>query len=347
MVSIQDEIMGVALRKLVDSEKVSLKDFNNKKIAIDGNNTLYQFLSIIRQRDGTPLKDSEGRVTSHLAGLLYRTANMVEMGIKPVYVFDGEPHPLKKQTLLKRREIKEEAKTEWEEALKIGDIERARMKAQQTSRLTSEMIQQSKDLLDALGIPFIQAPGEGESQASKMVIDGEVDMVASQDFDCLLFGAPLLLRNLAITGKRKLPRKKVWVEIKPERIFLSKMLQSNGISREQLVDIAILIGTDFNKGIKGIGPKTALKLIKDNGKIERLVEKEKIPEPSNYEEIREIFLHPKIIDEYEIKWKKADEKATKMLLCDEHQFSEKRVEKALEKFSSFAKSFGQQSLFEF
>ena len=229
--------MGVNLSKIVISEISSLSEYKGKKIAIDAPNTLYQFLSIIRQRDGTPLKDSQGRVTSHLSGLLYRTANLVEHRIKPVYVFDGHPHHLKTKTLKKRRDIKERAMVEWQEALETGDLEEARKKAQQTSRLSSEYIQEAKELLTALGIPYIESKGEGEAQASQMTAHGLVDLTASQDFDSLLFGSPFLLRNLTLTGKRKVPGKKKWIDIQPEKIVLSDVLKTHKITQEQLVEM--------------------------------------------------------------------------------------------------------------
>ncbi len=339
--------MGVDLKPLIVAKQISLHDLKGKVVAIDAYNAMHQFLSIIRQRDGTPLKDSKGRITSHLSGLLYRTANLVEEGIKPVYVFDGKPHPLKLKTLEERKAVREEAKEEWIKALEAGDLEEAFKKAVRTSSIDKEKVEEAKKLLDALGIPYVDAKSEGEAQAAYMNARGDVDMVASQDYDALLFGSPLLVRNLAITGKRKLPDKQIYVEVMPEEIELQKVLEKNGITREQLVDIAILIGTDFNEGIKGIGPKKALQLIKEYKSIERLIEFKKIPEIENYEEIRKIFLEPEVNENYELEWREVDENRVIDLLCNEHQFSEDRVKNALEKYKKFAKSFKQKSLFDF
>ncbi|MBW3583616.1 MAG: flap structure-specific endonuclease, partial [Euryarchaeota archaeon] len=212
--------MGVDLGQLVPHKETELKELAGKTIAIDAYNTLYQFVSIIRQPDGTPLKDSRGRITSHLAGLLYRTANLVEARIRPVFVFDGPPHPLKRETLVERGARKEKAEKEYKEALAEGDIERARTKATQTSRLTPEMVDQAKALVSALGLTYVDAPGEGEAQAVRLVELGRADVVGSQDYDALLFGAPRLVRNLTVTGRRKLPRKQVWVDVIPEAIRL-------------------------------------------------------------------------------------------------------------------------------
>ncbi len=338
--------MGVDLKPLVKSREISLADLKGKVVAIDAYNAMHQFLSIIRQRDGTPLKDSQGRITSHLSGLLYRTANLVEEGIKPVYVFDGKPHPLKLRTLEERKAIREEAMEEWLIALEAGDIEEAMKKAKRTSSVTKERVEEAKKLLDALGIPYVDAKSEGEAQAAYMNRKGDVDAVASQDFDSLLFGCVRLVRNLAVTGKRKLPDKQIYIEVPPEEILLERLLQENGITREQLVDIAILIGTDFNEGVKGIGPKKALHLIKEYKSLENLIRKGKIV-IENYEEIRKIFLEPEINENYKIEWKEVDEEKVIDLLCNEHQFSEERVRNALSKYKKFAKTFKQKSLFDF
>lgn len=338
--------MGVNLKPLTSPETISLDGLKGKAIAIDAYNALHQFLSIIRQRDGTLLKDASGEVTSHLAGLLYRTSNLVEKGIKPIYVFDGKPHPLKMDTLNGRKAIKEKAMEEWERAKERGDMEEARKKAQQTSVLSKEMVEEAKKLLDGLGIPYVQAPGEGEAQASFMCMKGDADAVSSQDFDCLLFGAPVLVRNVAITGKRKMPGKQKWVNISPERIILEDVFSTHGITREQLVDIAILVGTDFNKGVKGIGPKTALKLIKKYGSIEGAAEAEGIA-LENVDEVRDIFLHPSVAEDYSIEWEDVDEEEVINFLCGEHQFGEERVRHAVEKFKAFSKLLGQKNLFDF
>ena len=343
--------MGVDLGNLFIKEPCAFEDFKDRVVALDGYNILHQFLSSIRQRDGTPLKDSQGRITSHLSGLLYRTGNMVAAKIRPVYVFDGVPHPFKARTIQQRRERKEQAEKEWKEALEKGDLEKAKTKAQQTSRVTTEIVEQSKQLLNALGIPYIQAPSEGEAQASYLVRKKEAFAVGSQDFDCLLFGAPLLVRNLTSSEKRKLPNKQAYTTVHPERIRLEPGLQKLGISREQLVDIAILIGTDFNDGIRGYGPKKSLKIIQEKGTIENAFDS--IPEiERNFtlEEIaivRKIFLEPTITKEYSLQWSAPDASAVIHLLCDDHQFSRDRVESVLENFSSITQATKQKNLFDF
>lgn len=331
--------MGVNLRGIVKAKEITLMDLRGKAISIDAYNALYQFLAIIRQPDGTPLKDSQGRITSHLSGLLYRTVNLVENGIKPVYVFDGKPPELKAMEIERRKAVKEEAVKKYEEALARGDLEAARMYAQATSVLTEDMVNQAKRLLDLMGIPYVQAPSEGEAQAAYMAKKGDVFACGSQDYDSLLFGAPRLVRNISITGRRKLPRKNVYIEVKPELIVLDEILKDLGISREQLIDIAILVGTDYNpEGIKGIGPKKALALIKQYGSLEKALKY--IPGasfPVDPMEIKEIFLKPQVTDSYEVKWRQPDVEGVVRFLCGEHDFSESRVRKAVEKLDKAMK----------
>jgi flap endonuclease-1 len=325
--------LGVNLRDLVPKKIVSLEDLSGKSIAIDAYNALYQFLAIIRQPDGTPLKDTMGRITSHLSGLLYRTSNLVKLGIKPIYVFDGTPPTLKEVEIKRRMKAKEEALIKYEQAIKEGKIEEARMYAQATSRLKDYMAEDSKKLLDLMGIPWVQAPSEGEAQAAHLVKCGDADYCASQDYDSLLFGAPRLVRNVTISGRRKLPSKNVYVEVIPEVVELENVLRECNITYEQLIDVGILIGTDFNPdGVKGLGPKTALKLIKEHGNIENAVQYLKNAEfPVEPQRIREIFLHPKVTNNYKIEWKEPDMEGIVNFICKERDFSEERVRKAVEK----------------
>lgn len=331
--------MGVDLADIVSEQSIALESLKNRILAVDAYNALYQFLAIIRQPDGTPLKDKGGRITSHLSGLLYRTANLCEKGIRLSFVFDGEPPELKQYEIQRRRKVREEAITRYQEAVKEGKLEEARTYAQATSQLKDLMIEDSKRLLDALGIPWIQAPGEGEAQASYMAANGAVWAVASQDHDSLLFGTPRMVKNLTITGRRKLPRRDAYVEVEPQLIELGKVLQEISITREQLIDVGILIGTDFNDGIKGIGAKTAIKLIRENGSLERILEKNsEITVQPNYQRIRDIFLHPKVVSDYKLSWSKPDEKKVISFLCGERDFSEDRVRKALTKIVNISHS---------
>lgn len=328
-------IMGVNLRVLIPKTKIGFKNLNGKTVAIDAYNSLYQFLAIIRQPDGTPLKDRSGRITSHLSGLFYRTAKLVELGIKVAYVFDGVPPALKEVEIKRRAKIKTEALIKYEKALKEGKKEKARTYAQMTSKIKDYMPEDSKRLLTELGVPWIQAPSEGEAQAAYLTIKGDADYCASQDYDSLLFGATSLVRNVTISGRRKIPKKRVYVEVVPEIIKLDKVLKNLDVTRKQLVDVAILVGTDFNPdGLKGVGPKTALKLIKKHGNIENLLPNlDNVEFPIKPKRIREIFLKPKVMDNYELNWKKPNVEGVIDFLCRERDFSEERVRNTLNRMS--------------
>jgi flap endonuclease-1 len=331
--------LGVNLRGLVPIATVKLEDLSGRVVAIDAYNALYQFLAIIRQPDGTPLKDNTGKVTSHLSGLLYRTSNLVELGIKPVYVFDGVPPVLKRVELERRRQVKVEAAVRYEKAVATGRIAEARMYAQAATSMKDYMEDDSKKLLRLMGLPWVQAPSEGEAQAARMTKRGDADYCASQDYDSLLFGAPRLIRNVTISGRRKLPSKNVYVDVVPELVELDKVLKECGVTYEQLIDVGILIGTDFNPdGIKGLGPKTALKLVKEHGTLENALPHVKNAAfPVEPHLIREVFLHPEVTDDYTLEWKEADVEGIVDFLVREKDFSEDRVRKAVEKMQAGTK----------
>lgn len=334
--SISDGVLlGVNFKDLIPKTPIKLEDLSGKTIAIDAYNAIYQFLSIIRQPDGTPLKDSTGKITSHLSGLFYRTSNLVEMGLKPIYVFDGESPALKAAEIERRKQVKVQAVASYEKAAASGDTAKMRTYAQAATTMKDYMLDDSMKLLELMGLPWVQAPGEGEAQAAHMTKRGDADYCASQDYDSLLFGAPKLLRNVTISGRRKLPSKNIYVDIVPEVVELSKTLSFCNLTYEQLVDVGILIGTDFNPdGIKGLGPKTALKLIKEHGSLEAAlphVKNASFPvEPS---QIKEIFLHPKVSDNYKVEWKTPNEQEITDFLCGEKEFSLERIQKALERMS--------------
>jgi flap endonuclease 1 (EC 3.1.-.-) len=243
--------MSVDLSKLISRRRIELAELNGKTVAIDAYNVLYQFLSIIRQPDGSLLMDSKGRVTSHLSGLFYRTIDIIGYGIKPIYVFDGLPSVLKQKTIEARMTRRNDAYKAWESAREAGNLEGARVHAQASSRVDRSIVESSKKLLDYMGVAYINAPSEGEGQASYMCKKGQVDAVGSQDYDTLLFGARNVVRNLTLSGRRKLPKKNVYVNVEPELVNLEDTLNALGISNRQLVWIGIMLGTDFNDGIEG------------------------------------------------------------------------------------------------
>ena len=314
--------MGVKFRDIISPESIKFEQLESKIVALDAANIIYQFLSSIRQVDGTPLMDQNGNITSHFSGILYRTSSLIEKGIKPVYIFDGTSDILKKGTQDKRREVKEESQKKMEKALEEGRIEDARKYAVRTSRMSPKIVEGSKKLLELLGVPYIQARGEGEAQASYMVENGDAWCVGSQDYDCILFGATKMVRNLTITGGKS----------NLELIDLKKVLENLGITREQLVDVAILVGTDFNLGVKGIGAKTGLKLIKEHENIFNVINELDIEMEVEPEILRNIFLKHEVEPNYSLKWKSPDTEGVVRFLCGDHDFSEVRVLSALDKF---------------
>jgi len=328
--------MGVKLTDIVQGVPIELKSMAGRVIAIDALNTLYQFLAIIRQPDGELLRDSQGRITSHLSGLFYRTINLLEEGVRPVYVFDGKPPELKGRTLHRREEVKREARAEYRQAVSEGREGDAKKFAGRSIYINEEMLTQSKTLLSFMGIPSVQAPSEGEAQASHMAARGDCYAAGSQDFDSLLFGAPRLLRNITISGRRKLPGRNVYTEVQPELIVLEDVLREHKITREQLVEVGILCGTDFNEGVSGIGPKKALKIVSEG----------KFP---NYrmEEYKEVFLTPPVTDDFRMHFENPNPEKVTEFLCEEHEFSESRVEKALQRLAFSAEGKRQTSLDSF
>lgn len=324
--------MGLDLKPLVKSSPIMISELSGKVIAIDAYNTIYQFLATIRGITGELLTNNNGEVTSHLSGLFYRNVNLLAEDIKLIYIFDGEPSPLKSKEIDRRRQVKQDAFNKYQEAITAGRFEDARKYGQATSVLTDKMVEESKMILTLLGIPYIQAPSEGEAAAAQLTQSNIAFACASQDYDSLLFGAKRLIRNLAISGKRKVPNRNVYVDIEPEIIEQQQLLNETGLNLEQLVDIGILIGTDFNPGgIPGIGPKTALKLVREHNKLEKIEKIEASLANIPYKEIREVFLKqeaPKIND---IEFNEINYDALVNFLCTEKNFSVARVNTSLDK----------------
>jgi len=322
--------MGLNLKELVVREKTTLESFSSKVIAVDAYNAIYQFLASIRGPDGLQLSDSQGRITSHLSGLLYRNINFLSMGIKPVYVFDGKPPSLKTAEIERRKQIKKDATVKYEKAIAEGNMEDARKFAQQTTSMKDGMVKESKQILTYFGIPYIDAPSEGEATAAHLTNTGQAYASASQDFDSILCGAKRLIRNFTNSGRRKIPNRNTYVEIEPEIIETQKTLDSLKITREQLVDVGILIGTDFNpNGFDRIGPKTALKMIKQHLRLEDIPQIQEQLQEIDYEQIRKIFLKPIVADVDEIIFGSVDYEGMTNYLVKERSFSEERIQSSL------------------
>lgn len=319
--------LGVLLTPLIQKQEHTLEELRGRSFAVDGFIVLHEFLALIRDRTGKPLTDQNGNTTSHLVGLAFRTTRLIsDYDMKLVFVFDGKPPTLKHDEIANRREARRKAEEEYREAVERGDMQEAFSKAVMTGRLTKQALDDAKHLLDLLGIPWVQAPSEGEAQAAYMAQKGKVWASNSKDYDSLLFGAPRLVRFLSISGQEWLPSKGKARRVLPELIDLEAFLGYHGITRSQLIDMGILIGTDFNTGIKGVGPKTALKLIKKHGSLEELPSEIREKLPDTVDQIRDLYIHPLVTDDYSVEKGELQEEALDQFLCGERDFSTKRVQ---------------------
>jgi len=335
--------MGLQIGDIVPRKEIKLEELKGRIIAVDAFNAIYQFLSSIRQPDGTPLMDSKGRVTSHLSGLFYRNMALLSEGIKLIYVFDGKYSELKGKTHELRNETKNKMQEKFRTALEEEDIEAMGKYARGFSRLDEEKINESKELLEAMGIAVYQAPGEGEMQCAELVKEGKAWAVASQDYDALAVGGCRLIQNLTLAKKRKTPSG--FVYISPEMIEYEKVLNELGIDSDQLICLAILVGTDFNPGgIKGIGPKKALALVKQMKYPVNIFKEVEERLDFNWQEVFEIFKKPNATKE-NIVFSNMNPEKINEILVSRHEFSPERIEKQFEKFKEMKKEKSQSRLF--
>jgi flap endonuclease-1 len=325
--------MGTQISSIITSREIKVEDLKGKRVVVDSFNLLYQFLTTIRQQDGSLLVDSKGHVTSHLSGLFFRTTKLMKEGIKLAFVFDGIAPELKKKERERRKELKAEAQRKYEEAEAIGDIELMRKYAGRTAILTKEMVEEAKELITALGLPIIDAPSEGEAEAAYLVKTGGFYAVVSQDTDSLLFGANKVIKNLSISGKKKKHGTSAYVSINPEIVDLAENLNTLGIDIDQLIVISMLCGTDFNiGGIKGLGPKKSLMLVKKHSKdFESLFKEANWDESfkTPWQEVFSVIKNMPVSSINEISWSRVDEKKIFEILVDGHEFTRERVENAL------------------
>lgn len=342
--------MGLNISEIIPREEIKISDLKGKILCVDAFNTLYQFLSTIRQPDGTPLMDNKGRVTSHLSGIFYRNISLLSEGIKLVYAFDGEPPELKYKTFERRQESRDISREKYEKATQEEDLAAMKRYGSQLIRLNEEMIEESKELLNAMGIAVVQAPGEGEAEAAYLArIKDKIYASVSQDYDSLLFGTPRLIRNLTLAKRRKTFRG--WIEINPEMIELEKVLNTLNLNLDQLICLGILVGTDYNpKGIPGIGQKKALGIVQRYKQpvlifksVEEQMEKMNEEDKFDWKEIFALFHKPNVINE-EIKFSKLDKNKIKKILVKQHDFSEERIDKQLEKLEESEEQNKQKDL---
>ena len=325
--------MGVKLSSIAQTRTIALSDLSGKIIAIDAFNMLYQFLATIRGPDGGSLSTSTGRISSHLVGLFARTTSMLEKGIKPVFVFDGKAPELKREERERRKKLKLDAQDAYETAKQERDVEGMKKYASRLSRLTPEMVAESKQLLDGLGVPRIDAPSEGEAQAAALVREGRAWASASEDYDSLLFASPRHIRQLTISGKRRKSGKIGTYTVEPELIELPALLESLNLTQRQLIILGILVGTDFNPGgVRGIGPKKALKLIAEHEDPEQLFAHTTYAEQFStpWQEILDFFENPPLTDA-SFNFSEPREDELKTLLVTQFEFSEQRVSDGIEK----------------
>ena len=321
--------MGLNISQIIPKKEISLDDLKNKVLAVDASQMLYQFLSSIRQPDGTPLMDSKNNITSHLMGISTRIPNLIERNIKLVFVFDGKPPSLKIHEKEQREHRKQLAEEKLEKAREEGDEESMLKYSKQSMRLSFKMSDEAKELIRAFGLPVIQSPSEAEAQCSFMAEKGDAYAVASTDFDSLLYSAPRLVKNITISQRRKV--RNTYVKISPELIELKEVLKELDINQDQLIVLAIIIGTDYNDKIPRIGPKNALKLVRQNKNFDSLF-KELKPD-FDWKKIYAVFKSMPVMKNYQLKWSEPDTEKIKNILVDKHDFSEERVDKMLEKLT--------------
>ncbi|MEM2131621.1 MAG: flap endonuclease-1 [Candidatus Woesearchaeota archaeon] len=329
--------MGVNLDSLIIKKEINIEELNGKKFAVDSFNMLYQFLTTIRQPDGSLLTDSKGRITSHLSGLFFRISALMKNNIKLIFVFDGISPELKKEEKERRQEIKKEAFLKYKKAVEEQDIELMKKYASRATYLTKEMIEESKKLISFFGFPIIEAPSEGEAQAAYLVKNNDAYAVLSQDTDSLLFGSSRVIKNLSVSKKRKMLNKKTYVPVNPELIELSNILNHYSIDIDQLIVIAMLCGTDFNiGGIKGIGPKKALELIKKHNKNFDLIFNEVKWNDFFENDWKIVFKTIKempVKKDYLLEYKEIDKKNIYNMLVQDYEFNKERVENILNEIS--------------
>ncbi len=340
--------MGIQISEIIPKKEISIKDLKGKIIAIDAFNTIYQFLTTIRQADGTPLMDSKGKITSHLSGLFYRNINLLLEGVKPIYVFDGKPPELKGAERDRRTQLKEAAQEKYNQAKSQGDIDAMRKYSQQFVSINDEIIQESKELLQAMGIPVVQAKGEGEAEAAFLANSGKAWASASQDYDSIMHGATKLIRNLTLARKRKTPSG-AYVDISIELIEFEQVLNHLQINKDQLICLGILVGTDYNPGgVKGLGQKRALEVVRKYQypiKIfEYIKEHEKLDLNFDWQMVYREFKKPDCCTDEPIEFKEPDKEKIKEILIS-REFSENRIDSGLKKLDEAKKATQQKTLF--
>ncbi|KAJ2189714.1 Elongation of fatty acids protein 2 [Coemansia sp. RSA 353] len=314
---------------------IEMSHLVGRKVAVDASTSLYQFLVAVRS-EGQNLMTSSGQTTSHLVGLLYRTVNMLENGLKPIYVFDGTPPEMKGGELEKRREKRKLAQSSLQAAEEEGDAEEIVKQMKRLTKVTPEINDQARRLLGLMGVPVVTAPGEAEAECAALAKAGKVWAAASQDMDTLLFGAPVLLRNLTVPAARKLPI---------EEIHLDEVLKGLDYTQDQLIDLGVILGCDYCDSIRGVGPKSGYEYIREHKTIDSVITLDKVaknvPPMWPFAQARQLFQKPDVNTEHEFAWEKPDTEGLVQFLAHEMEFSEQRVRSAAAKLEKTAGK-GQQ-----
>eukprot|EP00753_Platysulcus_tardus_P004586 PLAT12545.3.p1 GENE.PLAT12545.3~~PLAT12545.3.p1 ORF type:complete len:402 (+),score=173.25 PLAT12545.3:63-1268(+) len=326
-------------------EDVALKDLTGRVIAVDASNAIYQFLIAIRSSGeggaSAQLMNEAGEVTSHLVGFWGRTIRFIELGIKPVYIFEGKPPDLKRAELRKRREKRKKAEKDLKVAEEEGNTEDMNKFAKRLVTMGDSHINDCKRLLTLMGLPVVDAPAEAEAQAAVMAKEGVVWAAVSEDMDTLCFQATRFIRRLAVPDTRR--------RQPPQMFTYSKVLEALDMTPEAFVDFCILCGSDYSGTIRGVGPVRALRGIKRWKSMERFLlnldkGKHKLPEPFPYEEARRLLLEPEVTDPHslELKWSAPNESGLLAFLCEEKGFDPIKVQRGIDKLKK-ARRGGQQS----
>ena len=330
-------------------KETEMKSYTGQIIAIDASMCLYQFLVAVRQGEAqSNLSNASGEVTSHIQGFLSRTVKLLELGIKPAYVFDGRPPDLKAATLAGRAKKKSEADQDYEAALASGDAEEIRKASHRTARATPQMNADCQDLLRLLGCPVILAPSEAEASCSALCKAGKVFAVATEDMDCLTFGCPMMLKNLFDTESSRTQTKRPVFEL-----HLDRLLEQLDVPMERFIDFCILCGCDYCGTIRGVGPMTAFKMLKTHGSIEAAVaaldESKRPPHDESWPvaEARQLFVAPDVVDcnEVQLSWPAPDYAGLTSFLVTRHSFNEQRVAKYIERLKA-CRACGSQTRLE-
>ncbi len=313
--------MGIAdLRQLAVLKTVGYGDLDGEVVAVDAHNWLYRYLTTtVKFTAESVYTTGSGEEVANLIGVVQGVPKFFEHDLTPVFVFDGGVTELKAEEIEKRNAAKEAAEERMEEAKAAGDrIEAARLESR-TQRLTDVIHRTTRELFDLLDVPYIEAPAEGEAQIAAMARnDPAVDYAGSEDYDTLLFGSPLTLRKLTTRDD-------------PELMDFEATLDAHDITWAQLVDIAILCGTDFNEGLSGYGPKTALKAVRQHGDLWGVLDEEDTY-IDHGDRIRTLFLEPDVTDEYAFDLEMdPDLVAAKEYVTDTWEIPEAEVERAFER----------------